>query len=1065
MAERRSFPVADRELPECWAETDVSGNGVRQLLIAGGDAQYEQDEAGADWVVTSDGKWPVLSASTATADGRLGLVLPRAGRAAPKWVNVPKPGSPEEILESLDGCFHYREGNLAGTRKGLRPPQLGAVHAVLGYWASAPSQPATVVMPTGTGKTDSMIALFAAHRPRCLLVVVPTDALRTQIAGRFQTYGVLPAAEVLDAAALRPIVGTIKHRITSTAEAIEFAQSCNVIVATISVLARFDGEVLEALVSACSHLFVDEAHHIAATQWNRVRDRFQMRDVVQFTATPFRADGKHLGGRLIFSFPLREAQKQGYYSKIDYIPVTSFSQPDIEIAQHAIARLRADLTSGYDHLVMARVSTIKRAKELVELYGRLAPDLAPVAVHSELRALENKQAIKAVNERASRIIVCVDMLGEGYDLPSLKIAAIHDPHKTLPVTLQFIGRFARATDELGDACVIVRRPDPEYDESLRQLYANDADWNLIISDLSEATIGRQQAASDLEAGFGSSLPDEVPIRALEPKMSTVIYRTACLDWHPEEAARYFGEDRLLTPSVAVNRQRNLAWLVTEERTPVRWGTLKTVEETSYNLYVLYWDSERNLLYINSSNTDGVYKKLAEAVCDDDAEIIRGEQVYRVMARINRLVPTNVGLIDVRSRARRFSMHVGADVSEGFPTVEAQTKTKTNIFATGYEDGRAVSFGGSLKGRVWSRRAARSLAEWVEWCDHVGAKIIDAGTSVDEVMRGFIRPQEVRERPALMVLAVDWPIDLYFDTTERTQVSLNGSAYPLHETELQLDEVADNGPVMFSVVTPGWRAQYEATFSADGIAYRAVGSEVAYQTARTSQPLVDLFSAIGVSFYFESETTIEHGGFLLRPPRNTPPFLREKLTVVTWTGVNIRKESQRAERAADSIQRFVIDRLRTERQWDVVIDDDGSGEAADIVALAVEEDMLLIRLVHCKYSSKETGGARVKDLYEVCGQAQKSVRWKDARRLIAHLIGRERRRQVKHGRTGFEVGNETVLTSLQDQARTLRPRMQISIAQPGLSAATVRDEQLHLLACTEVYLHETASAQLDVLCGA
>ena len=51
-----------------------------------------------------------------------------------------------------------------------------------------------------------------------------------------------------------------------------------------------------------------------------------------------------------------------------------------------------------------------------------------------------------------------------------------------------------------------------------------------------------------------------------------------------------------------------------------------------------------------------------------------------MALINRLVPTNVGLLDVRNRSRRFSMHVGADVSEGFPLAEAQTKTKTNIFA-------------------------------------------------------------------------------------------------------------------------------------------------------------------------------------------------------------------------------------------------------------------------------------------------------------------------------------------------------------------------------------------------
>ena len=39
------------------------------------------------------------------------------------------------------------------------------------------------------------------------------------------------------------------------------------------------------------------------------------------------------------------------------------------------------------------------------------------------------------------------MLGEGYDFPNLKIAAVHATHKSLASTLQFIGRFARTNAE------------------------------------------------------------------------------------------------------------------------------------------------------------------------------------------------------------------------------------------------------------------------------------------------------------------------------------------------------------------------------------------------------------------------------------------------------------------------------------------------------------------------------------------------------------------------------------------------------------------------------------------
>ena len=36
-------------------------------------------------------------------------------------------------------------------------------------------------------------------------------------------------------------------------------------------------------------------------------------------------------------------------------------------------------------------------------------------------------------------VIAVDMLGEGFDLPNLKVAALHHPHKSLAVTLQFMG--------------------------------------------------------------------------------------------------------------------------------------------------------------------------------------------------------------------------------------------------------------------------------------------------------------------------------------------------------------------------------------------------------------------------------------------------------------------------------------------------------------------------------------------------------------------------------------------------------------------------------------------------
>ena len=105
---------------------------------------------------------------------------------------------------------------------------------------------------------------------------------------------------------------------------------------------------------------------------------------MQFTATPFREDGRHLQGRVIYAFPLREAQAQKYFSQIDYTSVIDFDDVDRALAEQSIARLRSDLAEGYDHVLMARVRGISRAKEIRELYQELAPDLEPVVINHQL---------------------------------------------------------------------------------------------------------------------------------------------------------------------------------------------------------------------------------------------------------------------------------------------------------------------------------------------------------------------------------------------------------------------------------------------------------------------------------------------------------------------------------------------------------------------------------------------------------------------------------------------------------------------------------------------------------
>jgi hypothetical protein len=123
------------------------------------------------------------------------------------------------------------------------------------------------------------------------------------------------------------------------------------------------------------------------------------------------------------------------------------------------------------------------------------------------------------------------MLGEGFDLPELKIAAFHDIRKTLALTLQLAGRFTRKRPDLGNATFIANTADVSVQDELRKLYTRDPDWNVLLPQLSERTIGEQVSLQEFFRGF-TAFTKDIPLKTIRPATSTVVYRTTCQKWMP-----------------------------------------------------------------------------------------------------------------------------------------------------------------------------------------------------------------------------------------------------------------------------------------------------------------------------------------------------------------------------------------------------------------------------------------------------------------------------------------------------------------------------------------------------
>ena len=105
--------------------------------------------------------------------------------------NPPAEGRiPSQVLTTWENGIFLKKEDINRDIKGLRSPQIGAIYATLSHWEVS-SDAVTIVMPTGTGKTEVMLSLLIAASCNKTMIIVPTDALRSQISNKVASLGLL----------------------------------------------------------------------------------------------------------------------------------------------------------------------------------------------------------------------------------------------------------------------------------------------------------------------------------------------------------------------------------------------------------------------------------------------------------------------------------------------------------------------------------------------------------------------------------------------------------------------------------------------------------------------------------------------------------------------------------------------------------------------------------------------------------------------------------------------------------------------------------------------------------
>jgi superfamily II DNA or RNA helicase len=212
--------------------------------------------------------------------------------------------------------FETRIPNISANHN-IRNPQREAYQAFADY-ANNPQETERevgIVLPVGCGKSGTITLAPFAFRSSRTLVVAPGVHIAGQLAADFdptKTDMFYRKCQVLDGAPYPEPVG-IRGTSTNRGDLDEAA----VVITNIHQLQGGTNRWLQALPTDYFDLILfDEGHHSVAESWETLRTHFPNARIVNFSATPLRADGQVMAGRVLYSYPIFRAIQEGYVKRL-----------------------------------------------------------------------------------------------------------------------------------------------------------------------------------------------------------------------------------------------------------------------------------------------------------------------------------------------------------------------------------------------------------------------------------------------------------------------------------------------------------------------------------------------------------------------------------------------------------------------------------------------------------------------------------------------------------------------------------------------------------------------------
>ena len=354
----------------------------------------------------------------------------------------------------------------------LREPQIEGYFAIRDHF-KANDESGYVQIPVGCGKTGLMgLVPFGIAKGR-VLMIAPNLTIRKNIQRELNVSD--PNCFYAKRAVFVPTKGPYLSELKTGAN-VHDCDAAHIVVANIQQFGGSNNRWYEAFpTDYFDMILVDEGHHNVAETWRRLFRHFKKAKVVSFTATPVRSDGQVVSGKRLYRFGYTRSMIMGFISQIDALfvkpteltftvegetrrldlneimemrendwfsrGVAASEECNRSIVNASVQQLHHVRSLGSPRQLIAVACSIRHATQVAALYRELG--LHVEVLHSKLASEERGRIEASLRNRLTDVVVQVNILGEGYDLPSLSVAAVFRPYRSLSPYVQFVGRILR----------------------------------------------------------------------------------------------------------------------------------------------------------------------------------------------------------------------------------------------------------------------------------------------------------------------------------------------------------------------------------------------------------------------------------------------------------------------------------------------------------------------------------------------------------------------------------------------------------------------------------------------